>query len=670
MKKIFAVFLSVLFVVSAASLLVSAGPITQDSKNVDCVDFLDFSADTTSLWARYNEETGEWEQNEGPDDYGDIFVINGNNYNQPIDENGIPIAPALHIYEGYLENASWSITENGEVFHFEVTGENTSPGVGFVIDEYRKNNVEIGSESGSNPRAEYVKIRVRNYSAANRFTFGFITNATNNYHFVSATISDLMEDANGKKYVSGSGEWETYIFSMRDINVATNYKDLLPENSEGMPDSRWGGQLNELLIFPFGFDVENGTGAYPGAAIDIDYIVIGSLDYVTNYKSELEIKEESITSLELVSTPTKTQYYVGETLDLDGLELKATYADGTTETLNSASTTVNLSTAAESTPVTLSFGSYSVSYDISVTGIEKLEVIEQPESTVYELSTLTDGFTPEGYKFQVTYSDGTVNSEITKSMCRYTGDISSVGQKTITANYYGLTTDLNIEIIDVTGLEIETPEETYRYKDTLSESDFDIYYVYNNGTKKLHGGDDTETGLDITVTCDTKTPGDVTATVVGTDTERDLTFTTDVIVHVETPTEMSVTSLPNKTTYGVGESLDPQGMRVALVYEDGTTVNMDEDDYRIRFDSNSPGEKEVRVVSTIEGLDLEARFTVTVDGSITPTNPTTSTSTTSGSSDSDGPSIGLIIGIVAGVVVVVAVVVIVIVVSKKKKKAE
>ena len=303
MKKIFAVFLSVLFVVSAASLLVSAGPITQDSQGVDCVDFLDFSADTTSLWAKYNEETGEWEQNEGPDDYGDIFVINGNNYNQPIDENGIPIAPALHIYEGYLENASWSITENGEVFHFEVTGENTTPGVGFVIDEYRKNNVEIGAESGSNPRAEYVKIRVRNYSAASRFTFGFITNATNNFHFVSATISDLMEDMNGKKYVSGSGEWETYIFSMRDINVATNYNDLLTENSQGMLDSRWGGQLNELLIFPFGFDVENGTGAYPGAAIDIDYIVIGSLDYVTNYKSELEIKEESILSCDNAAEP-------------------------------------------------------------------------------------------------------------------------------------------------------------------------------------------------------------------------------------------------------------------------------------------------------------------------------------------------------------------------------
>ena len=116
MKKIFAVFLSVLFVMSAASLLVSAGPITQDSRDIDCLDFLDFSADTSYLWAKYNEETGEWEQNEGPDDYGDIKVINGSNYNQPIDENGTPIAPALHIYEDYLENTSWSITENGEVF--------------------------------------------------------------------------------------------------------------------------------------------------------------------------------------------------------------------------------------------------------------------------------------------------------------------------------------------------------------------------------------------------------------------------------------------------------------------------------------------------------------------------------------------------------------------------
>jgi hypothetical protein len=145
-----------------------------------------------------------------------------------------------------------------------------------------------------------------------------------------ATISDLIVDANGKEYKSASGEWETYIINMPTANINTNYDELLPVNSTtGEVGSRWGGDLEALILIPFGYDVTDGTGAYPGAEIDIDYVVLGSLDYVTNYKSELELKEESITKLELVKAPEKKDYYVGESLDLEGLELKATYKDGT-----------------------------------------------------------------------------------------------------------------------------------------------------------------------------------------------------------------------------------------------------------------------------------------------------------------------------------------------------
>ena len=671
MKKTLAILLSVLFIMSSVSMFVSAGPIIKDSENIDCMSFLDFSADTTALWARYNEETGEWEQNEGPDDYGDVMIIDGSNYNQPVNEDGKPIAPALKIYSSYSANTSWSLTENGEVLHFEVTGNTSYPGLSFVVDEYHEKNMNVGSESASTKLAEYVKIRVRNYSSATRFTFGWANNSTNGGKFISATISDLFTDANGKNYKSGSGEWETYIFSMRDINSATNYLEQLtsdPEINDGLPQSRWGGNLYELLLFPFGYNVTNGTGAYPGAAIDIDYIVIGSKDYVTNYKSELEKKEESITNLELVSTPTKTSYYVGETLDLEGLQLKATYADGTTEMLDSASTTVNLETAAESTPVTLKFGSQSVSYDISVTGIQSIEVVETPDSTVYELASLTDGFTPEGFKFKVTYVDGTSNSEITESMCNYIGDISSVGKKTITANYYGFTTTFDIEIINPVDLEITVNETAkFRYNDPPTTSDLTINLVYNDGTKKLHGDGGTLTSLDFTITCDTKKPGEVTATVVGTSDEIDLTLTKDITVTIEAPTEMKVTKNPDKTVYGVDEQFDETGMTVSLFYEDGSSVDMNPDDYRVRSNLSAPGEQEVRIISKIEGLDLEATLTVTVDGSIVPTQTTSTTSSTTPAGD--GPSTGLIIGIVAAVVVVVAVIVVVIIVTKKKKKA-
>ena len=477
MKKILSVFLSVLFVLGSVSMLTSAAAITKTESGIYCLDFLDFSADTTSLWARYNEETGEWEQNERLDEYGETLVIDGSNYNQPIDEDGNVIAPCFKKYNSYLNNTTWSLIENGEVLHFEVTGANTTPGLSFIIDEYHEKNMQIGAET--NNQAEYVKIRVRNYSSSPRFTFAFATNATNNYKVVSATISDLYEDANGKKYVSGSSEWETYIFSMRDINSATNYADLLTKNDDGVPQSRWGGFLSELVLFPFGYNVTDGTGSYVGAAIDIDYIVIGSKEYVTNYKSDLELKEESIASLEILSVPTKTEYYAGESIDLTGLQLRATYTDGTSEILDSASTSANLGTASESTPVTLKFGSQSVSYNVKVIGIDSIEIVEEPESKVYELAALGDTFVPNNFKFKVNYADGTSNSDIPPSLFNCTGDYKSVGTKTLTANYYGYSVPFEIEIINVVDLEIATPEKEFRYNDTLTADNFEIYLVYN-----------------------------------------------------------------------------------------------------------------------------------------------------------------------------------------------
>ena len=666
MKKILSVFLSVLFVLGSVSMLASAGAVTKTDSGIYCLDFLDFSADTTALWARYNEETGQWEQNERLDEYGDLLVIDGSNYNQPIDENGNVIAPCFKKYSSYLNNTTWSLIENGEVLHFEVTGTNTRPGLSFIIDEYHEKNMQIGAET--NNQAEYVKIRVRNYSSSPRFTFAFATQSTNNYKIVSATTSDLYEDANGKKYISGSSEWETYIFSMRDINSATNYQDLLPKDANGVPGSRWGGFLSELVLFPFGYDVTDGTGAYAGAAIDIDYIVIGSKEYVTNYKSELELKEESITNLELISAPTKKDYYVGESLDLTGLQLRATYADGTSEILDNASTSANLGTASDSTPVTLKFGSKSVSYNIKVTGIQNIELIEEPESKLYELSALKNGFTPAGFKFKVNYADGTSNSDISPSLFKYLGDIQTAGKKTITANYYGYTVPLDIEIINVVDLEISTPEKEFRYNDVLTEDDFEIYYVYSDGSKKLSGDTETKTSLNISVDCNTKIPGNVTATVTGTEESLGISITKEVTVKVEAPVEMKVSRNPSKTTYAVGEQFDTTDMMVSLVYADTKAVTMNPEDYKIRFDSSEPGEKTVRIVSDIDGIDLSTTLTVTVDGSIIETDNSTPPSTTK-SNNNGGSSTGLIIGIIAAVVVVIAVVVVVIVLSKKKKKA-
>jgi hypothetical protein len=655
MKKLLSVLFTVIFVFAAVTVITSAAYIQKDADGIYQTNFLDFTKDTNDLWASYDEETGSWKCD-----------ITFNSYEQPEDADGNLIGPYVRDYSSFSAR-SWSLIENGEVLHLECTVSSVYPGISFIIDEYHTNAMVVGSASGSTPKAEYVKIRVRNHSTADQITFAFCHGSTNQFKFMEKSLSELTVDVNGKRYAS-SGEWQTYIFSMATINMETNYGDLLydSDDPEATPTHCWSGGISEFLIFPFGYNVTDGTGAYPGAAIDIDYIVIGSLDYVTNYKSALEVKEESISKLELIKAPTKTSYRVGEALDLDGLELKATYKDGTSEILNTASANVATFSTVDAKEVTLSFGSERVSFPVSVTGISSIEVIEEPESKIYEAAELEDSFVTDGFKFKVNYTDGSFNDTLPATIFRYTGDFVTPGVKTISANYFTESVDFEIEVMNVTDLEITAPTKAYRYGNVADIADFGVTLVFGNGEKIASG--DATTEFEYTVTLDTKVPGEAVATIVATNTTYDITITKEVTVNVEVPTEIVVTKEPTKLVYQPGDEFDPEGMTVALVYADGKQIKLDAADYTCRVDTSEPGEKRVSVRSAIEGLDLRTNLNITVEGEVvTPTTPTNTSATTTAPKTSDG-GVSPIIFVVIGVVVVAAAVVVVLVVLKKKKK--
>lgn len=655
MKKLLSVLFTVIFVFAAVTVITSAAYIQKDADGIYQTNFLDFTKDTNDLWASYDEETGSWKCD-----------ITFNSYEQPEDADGNLIGPYVRDYSSFSAR-SWSLIENGEVLHLECTVSSVYPGISFIIDEYHTNAMVVGSASGSTPKAEYVKIRVRNHSTADQITFAFCHGSTNQFKFMEKSLSELTVDVNGKRYAS-SGEWQTYIFSMATINMETNYGDLLydSDDPEATPTHCWSGGISEFLIFPFGYNVTDGTGAYPGAAIDIDYIVIGSLDYVTNYKSALEVKEESISKLELIKAPTKTSYRVGEALDLDGLELKATYKDGTSEILNTASANVATFSTVDAKEVTLSFGSERVSFPVSVTGISSIEVIEEPESKIYEAAELEDSFVTDGFKFKVNYTDGSFNDTLPATIFRYTGDFVTPGVKTISANYFTESVDFEIEVMNVTDLEITAPTKAYRYGNVADIADFGVTLVFGNGEKIASG--DATTEFEYTITLDTKVPGEAVATIVATNTTYDITITKEVTVNVEVPTEIVVTKEPTKLVYQPGDEFDPEGMTVALVYADGKQIKLDAADYTCRVDTSEPGEKRVSVRSAIEGLDLRTNLNITVEGEVvTPTTPTNTSATTTAPKTSDG-GVSPIIFVVIGVVVVAAAVVVVLVVLKKKKK--
>ncbi|MBR6743805.1 MAG: bacterial Ig-like domain-containing protein, partial [Clostridia bacterium] len=570
MKKFLSIFLTVILAVAILTVTAMATTtgITTDSNGIYCSNLLDFNKETNDLWAQYNTETGKWEGK----------LAWGQYEYQPMGENNKPSSPVLHAYSSYSAHR-WSLIEDGEVLHFESTDASIYPGIAFTLDMAQDNVFPIGRETSNPAKAEYAKIRVRNHSVCDQITFGFVLQNTNNGKFVQATITELTEDATGKKYES-SGEWQTYTFSMYDVNMNTNYSDLIydPENEKIDPFSRWGGNLYELLIFPFGYDVTDGSGNYPGAAMDIDYMVVGSRSYVDGYQSALEIKEGNIQSLELVQAPTKNTYRVGEALDLDGLQLKAIYKDGTEETLTTASASVSTFEEVVSS-VTLKFGKESVSFPVTVADIEGIEIQKTPDDTVFEVAELADGFVSDGYQIKVKYTDGTSKfsditpsaengAELANASFKFVGDFTSAGTKTVTAYYFGKSVTFDITTVQATDVEI-TASKTYRYNSKPNfDNDFAVTIVFSDGSKVAKA----DASLELTVAsfeCDVKTPGTVKAKVVLTNDEYGLSFTKEVDVTVETPTGVEVTKEPKKTEYKPGETFSAAGLQVSLVYADG-----------------------------------------------------------------------------------------------------
>ena len=675
MKKIFAIFFTVLFVFAAITVATSAAKLAAGDKNIYYCNLLDFNSETNALWAKKNED-GTWES-----------IPLADIYSPHKDADGNVCAPMLSTNKDYKEDfmkhCAWELSDNGEYLTITSTTSSTAPGLIFVFDTAKAGVFPVGRETNSTPATEYVKIRVRNNSACDRFALGNAQNHTGGSgKFMPVTISELSgnrTDKDGKKYDS-SGEWQTYTFSMYELNKNTNYNDLVydPETEEFTDrKNRWGGKLYELAIFPFGYGTNDGTGNYPGASIDIDYIVLGSLDYVTNYQSALEQKENSVQSIELITPPTKTNYVVGDSLVKDGLQLKVTFNDGTEEIIADPSTDIAVFEEAN-----VKYGAETTTFPVKVADITGIEMIGFPKSQVFEVAALADGFIVKDYVVQANYADGEEPKTIDNSKLLYSGDFSQAGKATVTVYYYGKSTTFEVDVIQVTDINV-TAGKTYRYGKAPTIDDFNIEYVYSDGSTKAKD----DASIELTFNEDElstkvmKAPGQETVTITATHADYNLSFTKEVEVTVETPIGVEVTKDPKKLEYNPNEQFEPADMRVDLIYDDGNgktakvKVNYDfkknEGDYYFKYSTATPGKKNVSIKCDIPGLkelfdEVKPRVAITVLGEVETSNTTTTgTTTTPGGSDFD---IVPIIIIVAAVVVVGGATAVVIVVVKKKKK--
>jgi endonuclease I len=201
---------------------------------------------------------------------------------------------------------------------------------------------------------------------------------------------------------------------------------------------------------------------------------------------------KTLSSLALTTAPSKTSYYVGDTLSTTGAVVTATYSDSTTADVTS-SVTWSPSTLSSSGSQTIT-GSYTygsvtktVTYSVTVTAVAltSIAVTTQPTKTTYQTN---DTFDSTG--LVVT---GTYNNSTTAAVTGYTlssPDMTTEGTKTVTVTYSGLTTTFTITVnaasgsATLTGISVTTQptKATYTVGDTLDTTGLVVTGSYNDGT--------------------------------------------------------------------------------------------------------------------------------------------------------------------------------------------
>lgn len=162
------------------------------------------------------------------------------------------------------------------------------------------------------------------------------------------------------------------------------------------------------------------------------------------------IKVKNVTSVTVESSPAKTNYVAGDKIEVGGMKLKVTYDDGTTACISEGFTvSPSVASGNGTTKVTVTVNGKSTTFNITVydpeaAGVEvkSIKVSKQPATTSYRYKA---NFDKTGMELSVTFADGTVKT-VTSGFTVTPSYFDSVGDKTLTVEYKGATTTLNVNV--------------------------------------------------------------------------------------------------------------------------------------------------------------------------------------------------------------------------------
>jgi len=332
----------------------------------------------------------------------------------------------------------------------------------------------------------------------------------------------------------------------------------------------------------------------------------------TNF--EIEVLPISLDKLE-VKAPARTQYYVGQEIDLRGFMVRAHYDDGTVKDVTEVCdvNTKVFQNAGEKIAVVVAWGGQTEVFYVSVVAkvADEVSIAKLPDRLEYFVGEWVE---TAGIRLKVKYNDGSVSEDVNVGFtCSHTGQLDTVGEQDVVLTLDGITVSYKITVLDNIPERIEVDEESIFGELVFAEGEeikldgVKLLLKYNNELKE----DVITEGYTITPAV-AKGVGPLVITVTYEDFSTELTVT---VVESEEPAVVPVTvkgisvkENPQKLTYEVGDPIVTDGLKLNVSYSDGTSKVISSGYQLSSNKAGSAGKQEITV--TYEGFKTSFYITV------------------------------------------------------------
>ena len=306
------------------------------------------------------------------------------------------------------------------------------------------------------------------------------------------------------------------------------------------------------------------SGSYTFKAVSGNHTISVAFKYVGGGGGGSVTPSKTLTKIEVTQQPTKTTYWKGDSFDTTGMEVTATYSDGSMRVLAASEYSVSPSVMSEdTTKVTVSYGGKTCIQNVTVSHVTELSVTLSKEWYKVGETIKTSDLT---VKATVSTNGSSEERTVTDYTFSPNGELTADDDK-LTVAYKGVDKEVGITVVELVSIAVTTNPSKMTY---LIGENFDLKGMVVTAT---YTKEKTEPiGLDKVEFTPKKsdTRGECLVTL---EYEEKTTTVTLTIIDPNEITSISTTG-PTKTRYFEDEGLNTTGLVVTGKTNNGTGVTV------------------------------------------------------------------------------------------------